>query len=95
MGLRTVQEYTSGLYDGRRVFYRGEQVSDVVTHPELGLAVEHSAHCFSIATDRPDLAVRKDVKHGEYSAFYHLPQTAEDLRVRGALMRRCPGAERG
>ncbi len=86
MGLRTVAEYRNGLRDGRRVFYRGERVADVVDHPELALAVDHSSHCFSIAVDRPDLAVRKDDDLGDYSAFYHLPRSAEDLRARGELI---------
>ena len=55
MGLRTEQEYRAGLRDGRRVFYLGERVTDLLAEPELALAVEHSAHCFSIAVDRPDL----------------------------------------
>lgn len=86
MGLRTPEEYRAGLGDGRRVFYRGEQVTDVVGHPELAPAVNHSAACFSIAAERPDLAVRTDSELGDYSAFYHLPQSAADLRARGALI---------
>ena len=49
MALRTAQQYRDGLADGRRVFYRGEQVSDVVAHPELRPAVDHSALAYSIA----------------------------------------------
>ncbi|MCW0213404.1 MAG: hypothetical protein OJJ54_08590 [Pseudonocardia sp.] len=86
MGLRTPEQYRAGLTDGRQVFYRGEQVAEVATHPELAPAVDHSSLCFSIAADRPDLAVRKDAELGDYSAFYHLPRTAEDLRTRGALI---------
>lgn len=86
MGLRTAAEYRAGLIDGRRVFYRGERVTDVVRHPELAPAVDHSAHCFSIAAERPDLAVRKSNELGEYSGFYHLPCSAEDLRLRAELI---------
>jgi Aromatic ring hydroxylase len=86
MGLRTADEYRAGLLDGRRVFYRGERVTDVVGHPELAPAVDHSAHCFSIAAERPDLAVRKSPELGDYSGFYHLPRSAEDLRARAALI---------
>ncbi|MBN9107424.1 MAG: hypothetical protein J0I34_01460 [Pseudonocardia sp.] len=86
MALRTAQQYRDGLVDGRRVYYQGERVTDVTAHPDLRSAVDHSAHCFSIATDLPDLAVRKDAEIGDHSAFYHLPRTAEDLRARGALI---------
>lgn len=86
MGLRTEQEYRAGLRDGRRVYYQGERLTDVLEHPDLALAIDHSAHCFSIAVDRPDLAVRKDDELGDYSAFYHLPGSADDLRARGELI---------
>lgn len=81
MGVRTADEYRNGLHDGRRVFYRGERVADVVAHPELVPAVDHSSHCFSISGERPDLAVRKSAELGDYSAFYHLPRSADDLRA--------------
>lgn len=86
MGLRTPEQYRDGLRDGRRIFYRGDTVYDVVAHPELSPAVDHSALCYSIAADRPDLAVRTDAEIGDYSAFYHLPTSPEDLRERGALI---------
>ncbi|MDG5485497.1 4-hydroxyphenylacetate 3-hydroxylase N-terminal domain-containing protein [Mycolicibacterium gadium] len=81
MGLRSAEQYRQGLGDDRRVFYRGAQVDSVCAHPELALAVEHSALSFDIAGDRPDLAVRNGS-----SAFYHQPRSVEDLRLRGALI---------
>ncbi len=81
MGVRSADDYRRGLADGRRVFYRGARVGDVLAHPELRSAVDHSALAFEIAGDRPDLAVRDGA-----SAFYHLPRSAEDLRMRGALI---------
>jgi len=92
MGLRTAGEYQAGLPDGRRVFYRGEKVIDVAGHPELALAVNHSAGCFSIAAERPDLVVRKDSERGDYSAFYHLPRSAEDLRAQASRPAGAAGA---
>lgn len=86
MGLRTADEYRAGLLDGRRVFYRGERVTDVAAHPELAPAVHHSAHCYTIAAERPDLAVRKSAELGDYSGFYHLPRSVEDLQARAALI---------
>jgi 4-hydroxybutyryl-CoA dehydratase/vinylacetyl-CoA-Delta-isomerase len=81
MGVRSADDYRRGLADGRRDFYRGARVGDVLAHPELRSAVDHSALAFEIAGDRPDLAVRDGA-----SAFYHLPRSAEDLRMRGALI---------
>jgi hypothetical protein len=42
MGLRTAEQYRSSLRDGRAVFFRGEKVADVTTHPVIGIAVEHA-----------------------------------------------------
>ncbi|MEQ3552645.1 4-hydroxyphenylacetate 3-hydroxylase N-terminal domain-containing protein [Pseudonocardia nematodicida] len=86
MAVRSAQEYREGLADGRRVFYRGRQVSDVVAHPELRPAVDHSSLAYSMSEDRPDIAVRRDEEIGSYSSFYHLPRTPEDLRERGTLI---------
>ncbi len=85
MGLRTADEFRAGLTDGRSVFYRGQRIKDVVADPELSLAVDHSAMCFSIAETHPDLAV-VDVDGEQVSAFYKLPRSREDLIRRGALI---------
>jgi 4-hydroxybutyryl-CoA dehydratase / vinylacetyl-CoA-Delta-isomerase len=81
MALRTADEYRKALIDARRVFYRGQRVANVVTRPELRVAVDHSSLAYDIAEDRPDLAVCDGS-----SAFYHLPQSAEDLCLRGTLI---------
>lgn len=86
MTIRTAAEYRAGLDDDRRVFYQGELVKGVAHHPELSLAVDHSALCYSIAEHCPDLAIRNADAAGEYSAFYHLPRTPEDLTARGRLI---------
>ncbi|MEE2060105.1 4-hydroxyphenylacetate 3-hydroxylase N-terminal domain-containing protein [Rhodococcus artemisiae] len=85
MAIRTSDNYRKGLSDGRRVFYRGRTVKDVVSEPELSLAVEHSAICYDIATDRTDLAVT-EIDGEAVSTFYVAPSTAEDLVRRGALI---------
>ncbi|WP_238588767.1 4-hydroxyphenylacetate 3-hydroxylase N-terminal domain-containing protein [Rhodococcus pyridinivorans] len=70
--MRTGDEFRQGLADGRRVFYRGRRIDDVVSEPELALAVDHSAICYDIAADRPDLAVA-EVDGEQVSAFYVAP----------------------
>ena len=42
MGLRTPEQYKESLKDGREVYYRGERVEDVTTHPVIGKAVTHA-----------------------------------------------------
>ncbi|MFA3894238.1 MULTISPECIES: 4-hydroxyphenylacetate 3-hydroxylase N-terminal domain-containing protein [Rhodococcus erythropolis group] len=85
MAVRSSDQYRKGLSDDRRVFYRGKKISDVYAEPELTLAVDHSALCYDIADDRPDLAVT-DVDGDPVSAFYVAPTSADDLIRRGALI---------
>ena len=51
MSLRSVEQYISSLRDGRRVYFRGERVADVTTHPVIGVAVRHAAIDYALADD--------------------------------------------
>ncbi len=51
MGLRTPEQYKASLKDGREVYYRGELVPDVTTHPIIGVAVEHACIDYRMAED--------------------------------------------
>jgi len=82
MGLMTADEYRERLRDGRVVYYRGEQVADVTTHPDLKVCVDTMAVDYELAhlPAYHDLAVVKDPETGEeISRCYHVPQNAEDL----------------
>lgn len=85
MTIRTSDQYREGLRDNRRVFYRGQLIKDVVEEPELRVAIDHSALCYDIAFSHPELAVARDGED-EYSAFYKVPRSAEDLIARGKLI---------
>ncbi len=87
MGLRTPEQYKQSLRDGRAVFFRGEKVNDVTTHPVIGIAVEHACIDYRMAEESKyrDLAVVKD-GGGEYSRYFHLPRNGEDLRKRSELI---------
>jgi 4-hydroxybutyryl-CoA dehydratase/vinylacetyl-CoA-Delta-isomerase len=82
--LRTSDEYRASLRDGRRVFYRGEQVSDVTTHSVFRHAVNHASLDFEMAEEDEyrDLAVAPDGT----SRYFHIPRSAEDLLARSALI---------
>jgi 4-hydroxybutyryl-CoA dehydratase / vinylacetyl-CoA-Delta-isomerase len=51
MSTRSAEAYRGSLRDGRRVFYRGERVEDVTTHPVLRFAVDHAALDYELAED--------------------------------------------
>lgn len=82
--LRTPKEYAESLRDGRRVFYRGERVPDVTTHPVLRHAVEHASLDYRMADDPRfrGLAVAEE----GYSRYFKAPVSAEDLLLRSALI---------
>ncbi len=87
MGLRSELQYKESLRDGRAVFFRGERVEDVTTHPVIKIAVDHAAIDYRMAEEerfRP-LAVVSD-RGAEYSRYYHLPRNAEDLSARSQLI---------
>lgn len=81
--LRTAEQYLEDLRDGREVYYQGERVQDVTSHPELGIVSRHAALDFEFA-ERPENAELATTDG--YSTYYHLPRTAEDLRRRSALI---------
>lgn len=78
MPLRTPDQYRESLRDNRVVYYKGQRVPDVTTHPVLGVAVNHAAIDFE---DRSDLAV-----HDGYSRYFKLPQDSKDLLDRSRLI---------
>ncbi|NOT54608.1 MAG: gamma-aminobutyrate dehydratase [Deltaproteobacteria bacterium] len=89
MGLRTPEQYKASLRDGREVYYRGELVQDVTTHPIIGIAVDHACIDYQMSEDPRyrDLAVMVDPQTKEpYSRYFHLPQNAEDLLKRSKLI---------
>jgi 4-hydroxybutyryl-CoA dehydratase / vinylacetyl-CoA-Delta-isomerase len=87
MPLRSVDQYVSSLRDGRRVYFRGERVADVTTHPVIGVAVRHASIDYALAEDprHRDLCVVNGGE-GEYSRYYQLPRTPDDLLKRSALI---------
>ena len=82
--LRTPEQYRESLRDGRRVYYRGQRVDDVTTHPVMRYAVEHAALDYRMAEagEQRELAVAP----GGYSRYFHVPRSAEDLLARSALI---------
>jgi 4-hydroxybutyryl-CoA dehydratase/vinylacetyl-CoA-Delta-isomerase len=82
MGLKTVQEYKDSLKDERLVYYKGERVMDVTTHPELSVAVDTMALDYHLAElpEYRDLATVYDEALGEQiNRYYYLPRNGEDL----------------
>jgi len=89
MALLTADEYRESLRDGRAVWYRGRRVPDVIDEPELRVAVDHAAIDYEVGHDPTyrDLAIVKDDETGEeYSAYYRVPRSSDDLLARSRLI---------
>lgn len=94
MALRSPDQYRASLNDGRRLFYRGRAVPDITAEPELRVAVDHAAIDYEVAENptHRDLAVSKDAETGEeYSTYYKVPRSTEDLLERSRLIETCTG----
>src|SRR5262245_19459678 len=87
--VRTAEQYKQSLRDGRVVYFEGQRVEDVTAHPVIGVAVNHAAIDYEIADDPAyrDLAVYMDAQSGrQYSRYFKIPATAEDLLKRSQLI---------
>lgn len=92
MGLRTPQQYIDSVRDGRIVYYRGEKVDDVTTHPVIKKAVDHAAVDYRMAEDPQyrDLAVVTE-DGDEYSRYFKIPANTDDLLQRSKLIETATG----
>lgn len=89
MALKSFDEHRESLRDGREVYYAGQRVDDVTTHPILGIGMAHAALDYRLAQDpeHRELATYIDPETGElHSRYYKIPQTAEDLLRRRELI---------
>ena len=87
MALKTVN--IESLRDGRTVYFRGQRVADVTTHPVISVAVNHAAIDYRLAEEprHRALSVVND-GDGDYSRYYQIPRAPEDLLQRSALIER-------
>lgn len=93
MGLRTREAYVAALRDQRIVYYGGERVKDVTTHPALAQAVEHGATVFECAEASPGSFTYQAEDGERCSAYFRIPRSSRDLLGRAGLIeettRRC------
>jgi aromatic ring hydroxylase len=87
MALRTADDYRASVADGRTLWYQGRRIQDLRDEPDLVIALDHAAIDYRLAAqpEHRDLAV--DVDDGEeFSAYWRLPRSAQDLHDRSALI---------
>jgi len=87
VALRTASEYKESLRDGRSVFFRGQKVADVTTHPVIRIAVEHAALEYMLPQDPRFRSLAVVEENGEvYNRLYQIPRDGDDLRRRSELI---------
>lgn len=87
MPLMTPAQYLASLQDGREVWFRGRRVDDVMAHATLAKAAKHAAIDYAMAEDPAFRALAVVEDEGEpYSRYYKIPQNADDLLKRSALI---------
>ncbi len=88
MALRTPGQYVDSLRDGRTVYYRGERVADVTTHPDIGAGARHAALEYASAQDpgHADLTTYTDAAGAPSSRYWKVPEGPDDLLRRHALI---------
>jgi 4-hydroxyphenylacetate 3-monooxygenase len=83
--LRTGDEYLRSLNDGRAVYFDGEKVGNVTTHPAFAEAARSCARLFDIAAD-PSMSERmtfvSPLTGARVLRAYQIPRTHADLRAK-------------
>jgi aromatic ring hydroxylase len=89
MATRSKDAYVKSLQDGRTVYYKGERIADVTTHPILKTAVEHAALEYEL-TDDPKhhdlLTYTLPGSQERFSRYFKIPENAEDLLRRREII---------
>ncbi|SFL25231.1 4-hydroxyphenylacetate 3-hydroxylase N-terminal domain-containing protein [Geodermatophilus ruber] len=82
---QTGDEYLESLRDGREVWFRGERVEDVTTHPAFRNSTRMIARLYDALHDETrnqKLVVPTDTGNGGMThAFFKAPYTVEDLQA--------------
>src|SRR5437660_1495334 len=88
MGLRTPDQFRKSLRDGRVVYYKGQRVDDVTTHPVLKIGVDSAAVDYELSEspETRELAVVEPPESEPFSLFFLPPRSPEDLLRRRKLV---------
>lgn len=77
----TGKEFLEGLNDGRVIYFNGEQVKDVTTHPAFATSARSYARMYDSLHDpaKRDLLTFVTERGTRSHKYYKLPETREDL----------------
>jgi 4-hydroxyphenylacetate 3-monooxygenase len=82
--VKTGEEYRASLRDGRVVYYKGEEIADVTTHPAMEGGINTIARLYDAQQDAEasEILTRERPDGSRVTAAYLLPRTKQDLRFR-------------
>jgi 4-hydroxybutyryl-CoA dehydratase/vinylacetyl-CoA-Delta-isomerase len=86
MALKTREQYIDSLRDGREIYWDGERIEDITTHPKFTVPIENAARDYDYDDpDRREIITYK-TETGELAhRIYQTPRSEEDLLNRVEL----------
>jgi len=87
MGLKTPQQYVESLRDGRVIYWDGERIDDITTHPRFRIPIAITAADYGY--DDPELGPLRRYRTeegGEGHRIYQIPRSEADLAKRIELL---------
>ena len=91
MGLRTGEEYRESIRDGREVYYDGDLVKDITTHPAFKPIIDVRSRMYDMQNEAAFADATTFDFNGEPAARSLKPPTSvDDLSGPETLRRDCP-----
>ena len=88
MALKTPQQYLESMRDGRVVYWEGERIDDITTHPLFQVPLALMCSDYEYQDERHGDLRRYTTEEGTQAhRVYQIPRSAEDLDRRVDLMR--------
>lgn len=88
MGLKTPQQYLDSLRDGRVIYWGGERIEDITTHPLFKVPLALMCSDYDYRDERYGELRRYRTEDGsEAHRVYQIPRSEDDLNTRVELMK--------
>lgn len=88
MALKTPQQYIDSLRDGRVIYWEGERIDDITTHPLFKVPLSLVAADYEYRDPEVGDLRRYQTEDGSFAhRIYQVPRTSEDLAARVELMK--------
>lgn len=87
MALKTPQQYLESLRDGRVIYWEGERIDDITTHPLFKVPLALMCSDYDYGGKLGDLRRYRTESGDEAHRVYQIPRDEDDLNTRVELMR--------